>query len=141
MGLMVLAGIGIPVMATLNAGLGRGLGSPIAATAVLYALALALTLPALLASGVPARASFAATPWWFYIGAAFNVLYVLGITWAAPRIGVGTAVFLVLLGQLLATAVIDHYGLWGALRTTLSARRVAGIAVMAVGLWLAKRPG
>ena len=139
--LMFFAGIGIPMMATLNAGLGRGLGSPVAATAILYALALMLALIALAFTAAPARGAFAAVRWWFYSGAVFNVIYVLGITWAAPRIGVGNAVFLVLLGQLVATAVIDHYGLWGAIQTTLTPRRIAGIAVMGLGVWLAKRPG
>jgi len=52
---------------------------------------------------------------------------------------VGNAVFFVLLGQLVAAAVIDHFGLMGALPFALTPRRALGIAVMALGVWLAKR--
>ena len=66
--------------------------------------------------------------------------YVLSITWAAPRIGIGNAVFFVLLGQLIAAALIDHFGLWGAMVATLTPRRLVGIAVMAQGVYLARKP-
>jgi bacterial/archaeal transporter family-2 protein len=67
------------------------------------------------------------------------VFYALSITYFAPRIGVGNAVFFVLLGQLVAAAAIDHYGLLGAAQFPLTPRRALGVAVMAVGVWLAKR--
>ena len=41
--IMVVAGIGIPVMAALNSGLGTRLGHPVLAAAILFALALAAT--------------------------------------------------------------------------------------------------
>jgi bacterial/archaeal transporter family-2 protein len=45
-----------------------------------------------------------------------------------------------LLGQLAAAAAIDHYGLWGAVQTAITPRRIAGIAVMAIGVYLARKP-
>ena len=65
---------------------------------------------------------------------------VRSVTWSAPRIGVGNAIFFVLLGQLIAAATIDHFGLFGALKTELTARRALGLVVMAVGVYLAKKP-
>ena len=59
---------------------------------------------------------------------------------AAPKIGIGNAIFFVLLGQLAAAAAIDHFGLWGAMKSTLTPRRAAGIAVMALGVYLARKP-
>jgi transporter family-2 protein len=138
--LMFFAGIGIPIMAALNAKLGQGLGSPTAATAVLFAVALVVAIGAVLVTGLPARpAQWPALPYWF--GGLFVVFYALSITFAAPRIGVGTAVFMVLLGQIAAAAAIDQFGLFGAAKTPLTAMRMAGIAVMAVGVFLAKKPG
>jgi transporter family-2 protein len=138
--LMFVAGIGIPVMATLNAGLGRSLESPVAATAVLFAVGLALACCLLAFVGVPPAARFAATPPQFFCGAALVGFYILSITWAAPRIGVGNAIFLVLLGQLVAAAAIDHFGLFGAIRSALTVKRVLGILVMGLGVYLAKKP-
>jgi transporter family-2 protein len=62
------------------------------------------------------------------------------VTWSAPRIGVGNAIFFVLLGQLIAAAIIDHFALFGAARTTLTIQRAIGLLVMAVGVYLAKKP-
>jgi len=137
---MFVAGIGIPVMAAINAGLGKGLASPVAATVVLYAIGLVLALGALAVAGMPDWSRASAIPAWNYTGAVFVVFYILTVTYFAPRIGVGNAVFFVLIGQLVATAAIDHYGLMGAIRTPLSAKRALGIAVMALGVWLAKKP-
>ena len=47
--------------------------------------------------------------------------------------------FFVLLGQLVAAAAIDHFGLFGALRSELTLRRVAGLLVMALGVYLARK--
>jgi transporter family-2 protein len=139
--LMFATGIGIPIMATLNAGLGQHLGSPVAATTLLFAGCLALAVLALaLTGGPPPLARFTAAPWQFYCGAVFMAAYALSITWAAPRIGVGNAVFFVLLGQLVAAAAIDHFALFGAMKTALTLKRVVGIAVMGAGVYLAKKP-
>ena len=137
---MFLTGIGIPVMAALNAGLGKGLASPTAATAVLYLVGLAMALVALAWTGQPdwSRAASIPLPNWF--GAFFVVAYILAVTWLAPRIGVGNAVFFVLIGQLLSAAAIDHFGLLGAERMTISPQRALGLLVMAAGVWLAKKP-
>ena len=42
------------------------------------------------------------------------------------------AVFFVLLGQLIAAAAIDHFGLWGAVQAAITPKRVLGIAVIGV---------
>ena len=137
---MFLTGIGIPVMAAINAGLGKGLASPTADTAVLYLVGLAMALAALAWTGQPdwSRAASIPLPNWF--GAFFVVAYILAVTWFAPRIGVGNAVFFVLIGQLLSAAAIDHFGLLGAERMTISPQRALGLLVMAAGVWLAKKP-
>lgn len=139
--LMFLTGIGIPLMATLNAGLGRQLTSPYAATFILFGVGTLLALALVLAAGgFPAAEKFRGIGPHFYMGAAFVVFYIASITWAGPRIGIGNAVFFVLLGQLIAAAAIDHYGLWGAVQSSITPKRMAGIAVMALGVYLARKP-
>ena len=48
--------------------------------------------------------------------------------------------FYVLLGQLIAATIIDHFGLWGAVTTPVTARRLLGLVVMAAGVYLARKP-
>jgi transporter family-2 protein len=68
--------------------------------------------------------------------AVSSPFYVVSITYVAPRFGLGNAIFFVLLGQLLSAAVIDHFGLFNAAETRLNVMRVAGLLVMAGGVWL-----
>ncbi len=139
--LMLAAGAGIPIMAALNSGLGARLGNPVAAAFILFACGLAITGAALAWVGPPPRAALVGTPPPYFIGGVFVAFYVLSITWAAPRLGVGDAVMLVLLGQLVAAAAIDHFGLFGAPQSTLTPQRTLGLLLMAAGVVLARRMG
>lgn len=137
--LMFLTGIGIPIMAALNAGLGQQLGSPVAATFAMFVVVLVLSGAILAMTGLPDSGRITFERPWLYFGGAFVLFYALAVTWAAPRIGVGNAVFFVLLGQLIAAAVIDHFGLLGALKSEITLRRLAGLMVMTFGVYLAKK--
>jgi len=127
------AGIGIPLLAALNAALGQRLGSPVAAGLVLFMVALAATGMVFLYSGASLGGVTKAPPHLFLAG-TLVAFYVLTITWIAPTFGVGNAVFFVLVGQLVSAALIDHFGLFGAPVHPLSAARAGGIAVMAAGV-------
>jgi len=138
--MMLVVGMGIPVTAALNSILGTHLESPVAASVILFAVGLCLTALVLAFVGLPPPSTLVGVPWWTFAAAFGVVFYVLSVTWSAPRIGVGNAIFFVLLGQLVAAATIDHFGLFGALKTTLTAKRALGLLVMALGVYLAKKP-
>ena len=63
------------------------------------------------------------------------------MTFIAPKFGVGNAIFFVLVGQLVSAATIDHFGLFGALRSAIDLKRTAGIALMIAGVYLARKTG
>jgi transporter family-2 protein len=138
--LMLVSGIGIPMMATMNGAIGRQVNSPAAATAILFAMGCAVSLIVLSIVGAPPAAKFAGIPKLYYFGACFMVFYVIAVTYSAPRIGVGNAIFFVLLGQMISMSVIDHYGIWGAIKTEITTRRLIGLAVMTLGIYLARKP-
>ncbi|MFU8882180.1 MAG: DMT family transporter [Rhodobacterales bacterium] len=136
---MLAAGIGIPILAALNAGLGTRLGSPIAAAAILFVVALSTTLVFLAIKGAPALSSVVTAPKHLFLAGLLVAFYILSITFIAPKFGVGNAVFFVLLGQLISAALIDHYGLFGAKISPLSLSRAGGIALMAAGVFLTQK--
>lgn len=139
---MFLAGIGIPILAALNASLGTRIGSPAAAAAILFVVAFAAAALATLATGgIKALGLAPAQPKHLFLAGLLVAFYVLTITWIAPKFGVGNAVFFVLLGQLVAAAAIDHFGLFGARLSPLTLSRAAGIALMATGVMLTQRVG
>ena len=141
--LMLLAGIGIPVLAALNARLGANVGSPAVAAAVLFVVAFGVAAAAALIVGPGASAAAAGRlggqPAHLFLGGAFVAFYVLAVTYVAPTFGVGNAVFFVLLGQLVSSALIDQFGLFGARPSPIDARRALGLALMAAGVLLARK--
>ncbi len=139
-GLALVAGLGIPVMAAINGTLGARLGSPVLATFILFLGGLGIAMIALFIVGFPAPGARQNFHPGLLTGGLFVAFYVLSITWLVPRFGVGNAVFFVLLGQIISSVVIDHFGLFGAPRISISSARVLGIVLMTVGVLLAKRP-
>jgi transporter family-2 protein len=136
--LMFATGVGIPIMAALNGKLGAQLGSPWAAAFILFVIAGVISAIAMFAAGMPQRGWFVAPPF-YYAGGILVAFYVLSITYSAPRIGVANAVFFVLVGQILAAAAIDQFGLFGAMKSPLNGTRWIGIALMLIGTFLARR--
>ena len=137
---MFAAGMGIPLLAALNAALGRHIGAPAAASVVLFAVAtLAALTVTLLTRQSGALGSIPFVPKHTLLAGLFVAFYVLSITWIAPKFGIGNAVFFVLLGQLVSASVIDHFGLFGARVSPLSLTRAGGIALMASGVWLTQQ--
>lgn len=137
--IMLLSGIGVPVLAALNAALGGRIGSPAAASCVLFAVAMIFAIAATIITGPSAFKSVAAQPSYLFLGGGLVAFYVLSITYIAPHFGLGNAIFFVLLGQLLSAALIDHYGLFGAREVPVSLMRGLGLVVMAFGVFLTQR--
>lgn len=136
-GVMLLAGIGIPTMATLNGVLGGRLQSSSLATAMALALAFsAVSIYLLITEGVPRRSLLTGLPFYFYLGGLCVAFYVISVTWIVPRFGVSNAIAFALLGQLVAMSLIDHFGLFGAQPYGLTAKRFMGLLLMAVGIYL-----
>jgi transporter family-2 protein len=138
--IMLLAGIGIPVLAALNARLGGLMGAPASAAVILFAVAFGSTLVVAMLTGLDLRAAVGAPPHLFLAG-ALVAFYVLSVTWIAPRFGVGNAVFFVLMGQVISAGLIDHFGLFGARVVEMSPVRAAGLVLMASGLFLTQIAG
>ena len=134
--IMLAAGIGVPLLAALNAGLGVRLGSPVAAAVCLFLVALVAALGALALSGPANWSALATTPKHLFLGGVLVAFYVLSIIYVAPHFGVGNAVLFVLLGQLISAALIDQFGLFGAVPTPINALRAGGIGLMALGVVL-----
>lgn len=135
--LMFVAGLGIPVIAAINADVGERLANPVAAVFCM-ALVLLVASSALLAlKGVPSFADIKTIPAARYGAGLLYLFYILSITIAAPKIGLGNAIFLVLFGQLVAATTIDNFGLLGSDISPVSIKRVLGLILMGVGIFLA----
>ena len=136
---MLAAGIGIPVLAAMNATLGRYLGAPMLAGAILLAVGFLTALVVALITGPDAIVKLASAPRHLLLAGLLVAFYVLSITAIAPKFGVGNAIFFVLIGQLLSAATIDHFGLFGAEPVSLSWPRLSGLLLMGAGVLLTQK--
>ena len=138
--LSTTGGILIPIMAALSGALGRTLDNPWAAAAIVSAGAFALVLAFTLATGsmnVSWDALRQARPLQLLAGVGF-AFYLLSITWVGPRFGIGNAVMFVLGGQIISSALIDHFALFGAPHKPVDLLRVTGLVIMAAGIVIAQ---
>lgn len=68
-----------------------------------------------------------------------GVILVASVAFAVPRIGLAATVALIILGQLLLSAWLDHYGVLGLPVRSFDLARGAGLALLLVGAWLVVR--
>jgi transporter family-2 protein len=129
------AGVGIPLVGTLNSGIARSVGNPFAATAVMFAVALllaaAITIPL---HGLPTLGQLAAAPVSGYGAGLLMAFYVLSATIIIPRFGAASFVAFILIAQLVGSTMIDQFGLFGMARRPVDAMRMAGLAVIVAGI-------
>ena len=132
--LVVAGGIGGAVQAALMGRWGERVGT-------LEAFAFASLLTALIGAalllagrgGLGGYAAAARQPVWLWTAAAMSALIVVGITFAAPRIGTTATIGVVVAGNLAMGAVIDRFGLFGLEKLGLPWPRLLGIALLAAG--------
>ena len=91
--IMLAAGLGIPILASLNAALGQFIGSPVVAVIVLLGVAfLSICLISLTTNNFPMTKLIEA-PKHLFIAGFFVVFYMLSVTAIAPHFGIGNAIF------------------------------------------------
>jgi len=77
---------------------------------------------------------------WYALGAgALGLVVVGGVSFMIPRVGVAAAITLIIAGQLVLSAVLDHYGLLGVDVRHLNLPRVLGLLLVFFGAWLTVR--
>lgn len=131
------AGLGITLQTTLNSQLARGLGGD-AVTAALFSFAagaISLGVISLLKGGLSTSlAALPSQPLWSLAGGLIGACALFSYVVLAPRIGLSALLGLAIVGQLLSSQVIDHFGLLGAIRRPVSVMKLCGLLVMLAGL-------
>ena len=77
---------------------------------------------------------------WYALGAGvFGMIVIVAISYTIPRVGVAAAITSVVAGQILVSALLDHFGLLGATTRPLDLPRIVGLGVVMLGVWLTVR--
>ncbi|MFA1687717.1 DMT family transporter [Achromobacter dolens] len=131
------AGLGITLQTTLNSRLAQGLGGDSVAAALFSfsAGAFGLGIYALLRGGLfTSLAAIPSQPLWSLAGGLIGAGALFSYVVLAPKIGFSALLGLAIVGQLLSSQLIDHFGLLGAVRRPVSLFKLGGVLVMLAGL-------
>lgn len=137
-----LLGVLLPVQAGVNVQLRAGVGHPMVAATLSFAvgtLAL-LAVSLIMRPGVPAAAAVARLPWWAWTGGLLGALYIVSTIVLAPRLGAATLLAAIVAGQMLASLILDHFGMLGFPIQPVTPVRVAGVVLIVAGVVLLQAP-
>ena len=100
--------------------------------------AIAVLIPMLI-FGTGKISNWRTVPWYALVAGAFGLVVIFSMSYMIPRIGVATALIILLAGQIFIGSILDHFGLLGAAVRPLDPTRVLGLGVVLAGVWLAMK--
>ena len=138
--LALVAGACLPTQAGLNAQLNNLTRSPVLAAGISFAVgALSLFLYVLiLRVPWPAASDIQRYPWWIWSGGLLGALYVAATVVLAPKLGAVFMIALIIVGQMVASLLLDHFGLVGYQTHPITVWRVLGVFLMLGGVYMIK---
>ncbi len=133
--LVLLAGAATAVQAGVNGALGKKLGV-IEAAFVSFMVGTLFLLILLLVTRKGSIQNVFEVPKWQLTGGLLGATYILIMVIAVPRIGMAAALITLIVGQLTCSTLIDHFGLIGDRNIPLDFKRVCGLVLMGVSVYL-----
>jgi transporter family-2 protein len=137
--LTALVGGLIALQAPINAQLGRATGSLPAAFVSFLVGTMLLLLIVVLSGDTHGLSSTFDVRWYYLVGGILGAAYVTVALISVKTIGAGGVAAATITGQLTTAVVIDRLGILGLEQTSLTASRVAGIALLLAGTYLIVR--
>ena len=137
----VLVGMLLPIQAATNAGASKYFGDASYAVLLSFVIGTALISIYILIT----RPSFntgvlqLGFPKYIIFGGLISVAYTLAITYLSPKLGVGNTLFIIITGQMFAAIIVDHFGIYDSIKHEVTPKRILGIFLMLIGLYLAKK--
>ncbi|MFG6147419.1 DMT family transporter [Halobacillus sp. B23F22_1] len=75
-------------------------------------------------------------PKWTLLGGVLGVLYLTSIVISVPFVGVGITMVAVIIGQLVMSMIIEHYGWLGSARSSINKEKIFAVISMIIALIL-----
>lgn len=138
-GITLLAGVANAVEPGQNATLAKATGQPMLAGIVCFALAILGLLAAMVVArqfDAPRARAVVRSPWWAWAGGVLGAAVVLAQLYMAERMGAAPFLGLVVTGGVVASILLDYFGLVGFERHGANRWRVLGGALMIAGVSL-----
>jgi transporter family-2 protein len=139
--LAAFAGVCAALQAPINAALRAGLNSAVWANfgSFLIGLAAIVVSAAFLRAPLPSLAMVERAPWWAWAGGLLGAVYVALAILLVPRLGAAAFITLLVAGQMIASVLLDHFGLLGLEQRPIDLSRLLGVALVIGGVLLIRR--
>jgi transporter family-2 protein len=137
----IVSGFGLTLQIGMNSRLRTVLQSANTAALVSFLVGTValIGLPIATRAPLPDRSTLATVPLWAWFGGLMGAFYVAISTVVASKLGTTSLLGLALAGQLATALVADHYGWMGLPEHPITLTRLAGVALLAAGVWLITR--
>ena len=135
----LLMGVLVPIQTAANARMRASIGQVWVVTLISFlvsSLLLAVISSSLGIPLLPSAGQIADTPWWGWTGGLIALCTITITICLFRAIGQLQTTILPLLGQLLFSLVIDHFGLFGSVRIPSSTLRMVAMLLLVVGVLL-----
>lgn len=137
---IVIAGGATALQAPTNARLAVALASPVNAAFMSFAIGtVALGILAAVLHTRPDLAAAKALPAWAWFGGLYGCVFVITAAWGVPRLGAALTITLMVAGQLILSLILDHFGALGVPRHPIGFGRLAGVALVFIGVVMVRR--
>ena len=93
----------------------------------------------MVASGGGNLRGWVSVPWYALSAGLLGLVIVGTIGYVVPRLGLAKGFTLIIASQFIVAALMDHFGLLGAVVRPLDAIRLLGLGMLLVGVWLIVR--
>lgn len=137
----LVAGMAVPTQFAINTQLRQVVGGTVVAAALsfLVGTVILFAVAVIVNRSVPELGSMVSAPPWMYLGGLLGAFYVCASIVLTPRLGVATTIGLFLAGQVMASIVIDHFGLFGVPVQPASIPRILGTLLIIIGVAVVQR--
>lgn len=110
--LPLLGGVAVGLQASINGGLGKKIGT-LEASFVSFAIGTLALLFIVIFFGKGNILAVIDVPKWQLLGGLLGAFYVFVVIISVPKMGVASTLMIIILGQFVIGAIIDHFGLFG----------------------------
>jgi transporter family-2 protein len=134
----LIGGIAVGVQSPIAGAMGQRVGG-VASSFIIHVSGAIFSGLFLLLRGGEKIKDWTTLPWYMLIAGIFGLILYLTINVTLPRLGSTMMVALIIVGQLVAGVVIDHFGLLGVVTRHIDLPRALGVVVLVLGAYLVAR--
>lgn len=128
-----ISGLAMALQGTLNSQLSQK-SSLLSSVFVIHIIGTMAALIAIFFWKVPVfQYKWAQVPWYLYLGGILSVIIVALVALSISKIGVCNATTAIIIGQVGAAVIIDHFGLFGAQKIAWNPWQLLGLIFFAAG--------